>query len=74
MAAGTGQSQNEHIVFDAVDEQPVWLDVTFTMADPIASQSMVSVFLRERFPTRSGADDIIQKINVEMPFYRNFQK
>ena len=42
----------EHIVFDAVDEQPVWLDVTFTMADPIASQSMVSVFLRERFPTR----------------------
>ena len=52
MAAGTGQSQNEHIVFDAVDEQPVWLDVTFTMADPIASQSMVSVFLRERFPTR----------------------
>lgn len=51
MAAGAGQSQNEHIVFDAVDEQPVWLDVAFAMADPIAGQSVVSVFLWERFPT-----------------------
>ena len=51
VASGAGQSQNEHIVFDAVDEQPVWLDVTFAMADPIAGQSVVSVFLWERFPT-----------------------
>ena len=40
------------LLHTALIEQPVWLDVTFTMADPIASQGMVSVFLRERFPTR----------------------
>lgn len=51
VGSGAGQSQNEHIVFDAVDEQPVWLDVAFAMADPIAGQSVVSVFLWERFPT-----------------------
>ena len=51
VGSGAGQSQNEHIVFDAVDEQPVWLDMAFPVADPVTGQSVVSVFLWERFPT-----------------------
>ena len=33
--AGTSQRQDENIVLDAIDQQPIWLDVTFAMTDLI---------------------------------------
>lgn len=58
VGSGAGQSQNEHIVFDAVDEQPVWLDVAFAMADSIAGQSVVSVFIGQRLTKCKMCDNI----------------
>ena len=47
---GAGQRQHKYIVLDAVDEQPVRLDVAFPMAHPIAGQLMVFMLLRQFSP------------------------
>lgn len=51
VGSGAGQRQHQNIILNAVDEQPVRLDMAFPVADLVTGQSVVSVFLWERFPT-----------------------
>ena len=44
MRPGAGQRQNQHIIFYAVNEQPVRENVAFPMAHPIAGQLVIFVF------------------------------
>ena len=44
---GSGQRQHQHIIFNAVDEQPVRENVTFPVACPIAGQIVSAVLLRQ---------------------------
>ena len=46
---GAGQRQNQHIVLNAVDEQPVRLNVAFSMPHPIAGKFVVFVFFWQFF-------------------------
>ena len=49
VASCAGQGQHENIVLNAVDEQPVRLNVAFPMPHPIAGQLVVFVFLWQFF-------------------------
>ena len=47
--SGAGQRQHQHIVLNAVDEQPVRLNVAFPMPHPIAGKFVVFVFFWQFF-------------------------
>ncbi len=68
MCPGASQGQHQNIIFDAVDKQPIRLDMTFTIPCPITRQLMVSVLFRQYFTPRQSSDNIIQKINIQIPF------
>ena len=55
---GAGKRQNQHIILDTVNEQPVRKNVTFPMAHPIAGQIVIAVFLRQRFTHRQQRHDL----------------
>ena len=52
MRPGAGQRQNQYIILDTVNEQPVRENVTVPMAHPIAGQIVIAVFIRQRFAHR----------------------
>ena len=47
--SGAGQRQHQNIILNAVDEQPVRLDMAFPVADPVTGQSVVAVFIGKGF-------------------------
>ena len=55
MRPGAGQRQNQHIIFYAVNEQPVRENVAFPMAHPIAGQIVIAVLFQQRSPIASSA-------------------
>ena len=57
------QRQHQNVVFDAVNQQPVGLNVAFPMPDPIAGQFVVAVFGRQRFAVGQHGDDVFQQLN-----------
>lgn len=61
MGSCYGKKQDEVITIDAVDQQPVGLDVTFTEADVIPSQFVVMVFNREAFASGERGYNLIEK-------------
>ena len=62
--AGTSQRQDENIVLDAVNQQPIWLDVAFAMTDPIPGQGVILVCVRKRFTHSQRCDHIFQQIDL----------
>ena len=62
---GAGQRQNQHIILDTVNEQPVRKNVTFPMAHPIAGQIVIAVFLRQRFAHRQQRHDLLQQFDFQ---------
>ena len=55
---GAGQRQNQHIILNTVNEQPVRENVTFPMAHLIAGQIVIAVFIRQRFLYRQQRHDL----------------
>ena len=56
--SGAGQSQYQHIVLHAVNQQPVREDMTFPMSHLIPGQHMVLVFLRKRFTHNCQREEV----------------
>ena len=52
VGSGAGQCQHQNIILNAVDEQPVRLDMAFPVADPVTGQSVVAVFIGKGFTAR----------------------
>lgn len=67
--AGARQREHEDIVFDAIDEQPVWLDVAFAVARPVTGKGVVLVNGRQGLATGEDTDHIIDQIHIQMPFH-----
>lgn len=61
VASCAGQGQHENIVLNAVDQQPVRLDVALPVAYPVSGQSMVFVLFRKRFTHCQGGNHILQQ-------------
>lgn len=58
VGSGAGQRQHQNIILNAVDEQPVRLDMAFPVADPVTGQSVVAVFVGQRLTKRKMCDNI----------------
>ena len=65
MRPGAGQRQNQHIIFYAVNEQPVRENVAFPMAHPIAGQIVIAGLLRQRFAHRQKRHDLLQLFDLQ---------
>ena len=62
---GAGKRQNQHIILDTVNEQPIRENVTFPMAHPITGQIVIAVFLRQRFAHRQQRHDLLQQFDFQ---------
>ena len=62
---GAGQRQNQHIILNTINEQPVRENVTFPMAHLIAGQIVIAVFIRQRFPYRQQRHDLFQQFDSQ---------
>ena len=70
--SGAGQRQYQHIVLNAIDEQPIRQDVAFPMPSPIAGKLMVSVFIWKRFAHWEQSYNPFQQFDFQAAFNRSF--
>lgn len=63
MGAGAGQGQHQNIVLHPIDQQPVRLDMTLPVSDPITRQGVVAVLLRQRLSHGKAGDHVLQQFN-----------
>mgnify|MGYP004693917507 CR=1 FL=1 len=47
--SGAGEGQHQNIIFNAINQKPVRLDMTLPMPDPITRQCVVFILFRKRF-------------------------
>ncbi len=52
--------QNQNILIDLINQQPIRLDMTFSEPGIISDQLMVSVLWRQSFSTQQLVDDLFQ--------------
>ena len=62
MRAGTGKLQL--VALDAVEQQPIWLDMKVTKASPVAPQRMIIVAGRKRLLLDQQLQDGLQFVHV----------
>ena len=46
--SGAGESQHQNIIFNAINQKPVRLDMTLPMPDSITRQCVVLILFRKR--------------------------
>ena len=64
MAPGTGQIQNQFLLTDFIDQQPVWRNVAFPVSSMIPGQRMIMVFLRKGLFIYQNGYDSFKKIRI----------
>ena len=69
MSACSGQGQNQNITVNAIDQQPIWLDMALSMSYPISGQGMVSVFLLQGLSVSQSGNNILQQLDVQAALY-----
>ena len=69
VGAGAGEGQDEHVVLDLVDQQPVGGDVAFAVVCPVADKRMVVVLGRQCLAVGEFADDVIELRDVKSAAY-----
>lgn len=70
VCSSTSQSQHQHVIFYAVNQQPVWKNVAFSMPDPISSKGVVLISFWERFTHRKGGDYLLQQTDLQAALHR----
>ena len=73
VAAKTGERENQCVLANLVDEQPVWGDVTFAMMAIPARQRVVAVMSRQRLTSYKCVDDVGEEVEVAALFDGGFQ-
>jgi hypothetical protein len=61
---GAGADQDEQLVGELVDEQPVAAQVALAVVLPVAGQGVVAVVRRERIPGLEGSDGLEKPAGV----------
>ena len=61
MGASINKGERKYIVFNEIDEQPVWLDVAFVESRIVALKDMILILLIESFALTQIIYDIIEK-------------
>jgi hypothetical protein len=61
--------ENEERSFDSIDEEPVWLDMTFTMVVPLAGERMVSVLGGQWYLSLKLVNDSFMCIDIGAPLF-----
>ena len=64
MRTGAGEGKHEHVIFYAVDQQPVGKDMTLPVAGPVSGQSMVTILFIQRLAQCELCDDCIKKYDL----------
>ncbi len=64
-----GPFENEERGFNSVDEKPVWLDMAFSMVDPLTGKSMVLVLGRQWCLGLKQVYDGFEFVNIVAPFF-----
>jgi len=64
-----GQRKDKNIFLNAIDKQPIWLDMTFPMPGIVTSQFMVAVARRKRDALCQLRDDFIKQGNIKVTFF-----
>ena len=62
MRAGSGQKEDQISVINAINKQPVRLDVAFPEVGIIAGQCMIHILWRKRFLPGKPIHNLFQKI------------
>jgi hypothetical protein len=68
----SGSDEVEVVSVDAVDQQPVWLDVAVLTVLPAANERVVSESFRQHTPLQEQRDDFAQLCHVLAAFLREF--
>lgn len=64
-----GPFENEEGGFNSVDEEPVWLNMTFTMVIPLTGKSMVLVLGRQWCLGLEQVNDGFEFVEIVTPFF-----
>ena len=64
-----GPFENEEGGFNSVDEEPVWLNMTFTMVIPLTGKSMVLVLGRQWCLGLKKVNDGFEFVEIVTPFF-----
>ena len=64
MRTGSGKEENQIPIINAINKQPVRLDVALPKAAIITGQCMIHVLRRKRFLPGKRIHNLIQKIKV----------
>lgn len=70
---GAGQGQHQHFILDAVDQQLIREDMTFTVSDPISGQRVILVLFGERFTHCKGGDHFLQQFNFQATLHSQLE-
>lgn len=73
MSSSSGQKQNQIIVVDAIDQQPVRLNVTFPETFVNSGKFVVTVLGFKRLHIREFCHDFVKQIKVVAAFFRRLQ-
>ncbi len=69
---GSGSFEVEHVVIDAVDEQPVRLDMAVPRTVPRTSQSVITVFRLQRLSCDEAENDVLEFAEILAALFQTF--
>ena len=70
MRSGSGQDQDQHVFFDAINQQPIRENVTFPKPNPVASQAVIAILFRQRFAHGKQRDDFRKGFHFQAALLR----
>ena len=70
---GAGQGQHQHFILDAVDQQSIREDMTFTVSDPISGQRVILVLFGEHFTHCKGGDHFLQQFDFQATLHSQLE-
>ena len=73
MSSSSGQKQNQIIVVDAIDQQPVRLNVTFPETFVNSGKFVIVIFSFKRLHIREFCHDFVKQSKVVTAFFRCLQ-
>ena len=65
--------EDEEGSFNSVDEEPVWLDVAFSMVIPLTGKSMVLVLGRQWSLSLKQVNDGFEFVDIVPPLFGEFE-